>query len=419
MSVGNTRQRGCLWLCVLVLLASHQLRAQLTSVLFIGNSYTNANDLPGTFQQLALSLGDTVNVAISAPGGFTLATHAAYGPTQDAIDAQPWDLVVLQEQGQYGALIAEGAVSTWSAWSLCNAIESNHECTMPVFFMTWGWENGAPVSCLSFPSMCTYEGMQQNLREGYIQLATDNDAYTAPVGMAWKRVRDDHPAIDLYQADGNHPTAEGSYLAACVFYCTVFKQSCVGAPFIAALPQATATILQDIASSTVLDSLDVWNLNVASGTDASFTTNTDTDGITCYHPGQGAHDWICSNGETSTSNNPTFTFDSTGTYLIAHIYSDPCGNTDTITEAFDIIVAGIADAGPWGAYQVNSVGPSLVEVTGAKGNEVLTIFDLHGRTILTRRLEADRTSIQCPRGLHLFRIEDADGIFQNGKVLVE
>ncbi len=407
----------CLSACLLF--GADPLHAQFTSVLFIGNSYTSGNDMPETFRQLALSLGDTVNVGVSAPGGFPLSLHVNHAPTAQAIASQPWDFVVLQEQGQMGALITVGALNTWSAWTLSNAIESNYECTYPVFFMTWGWENGAPVSCLSFPSMCTYDGMQQNLREGYLQLANDNNGYVAPVGMAWKRVRDDHPAIDLYQADGNHPTAEGSYLAACVFYCTVLKQSCVGAPFIAALPQATATILQDIASSTVLDSLGTWNLNVANGTDASFTTNMGTDGITCYHPGQGAHDWICSNGETSTSNNPTFTFDSTGTYLITHIYSDPCGNTDTIAESFDIIVAGIADAGPLGAYQVNSVGPSLVEVTGGKGNEVFTIFDLQGRTILTRRLEADRTWIHCPPGLHLFRIEDADGIFQNGKVLVE
>jgi hypothetical protein len=419
MRVGNTRQRRCLWLCVLVLLTSHQLRAQLTSVLFIGNSYTNANDLPGTFQQLALSLGDTVNVAVSAPGGFTLATHTAYGPTQDAIDAQPWDFVVLQEQGQYGALIAEGAVSTWSAWSLCNAIESNYECTMPVFFMTWGWESGAPVSCLSFPSMCTYEGMQQNLREGYIQLATDNDAYTAPVGVAWKQVRYDHPTIDLYQADGSHPTAEGTYLAACVFYCTVYKQPCTGAPFLSTVAPATATILQDIATATVLDSLDAWNLNVPSGTDALFTTNTDADEITCYHPGQGAHNWICSNGETSTSNYPTFSFDSAGTYLITHIYSDPCGNSDTVALSFDIIVAGINDPSTAGHYHVSSNGPSLVEVTGAKGTEVFTLFDPQGRTILSRRLNADRTRVPCPQGLHLFRIVDRTGALWSGKVLVE
>ena len=89
---------------VVAALSSH---AQQTSVLFIGNSYTYVNDLPNTLRQLALSLGDTMTVASSAPGGYTLFQHSTYAPSLAAIESQQWDFVVLQEQSQLGALPVE------------------------------------------------------------------------------------------------------------------------------------------------------------------------------------------------------------------------------------------------------------------------------------------------------------------------
>jgi hypothetical protein len=81
-----------------LLLAALPVRAQQTDVLFIGNSYTATNDLPNLFRQIALSLGDTVNTTMQAPGGYTLANHLFDPATQNAIASQQWDYVVLQEQ---------------------------------------------------------------------------------------------------------------------------------------------------------------------------------------------------------------------------------------------------------------------------------------------------------------------------------
>ena len=51
----------------------------------------------------------------------------------------------------------------------------------------------------------------------------------ARVGDAWADVRTNHPEIELYQSDGSHPSVEGTYLAACVFYGALFQKSPVGA----------------------------------------------------------------------------------------------------------------------------------------------------------------------------------------------
>ena len=211
-------------LCIVLLMVALHVQAQ-TSVLFIGNSFTTVNDLPNTLRQLALSLGEEVTVATSAPGGYTLFQHASYAPTLNAIDAQPWDYVVMQEQSQLGALPIEATTTELGALQLLVDIEANYECTYPVFFMTWGRANGDADNCVNFPFMCTYDGMQQALRSNYVYLATMNDAYTAPVGAAWKQVRDTHPEINLYAPDESHPSVEGTYLAACVFYSTLFHES--------------------------------------------------------------------------------------------------------------------------------------------------------------------------------------------------
>ncbi|MBQ4475017.1 MAG: T9SS type A sorting domain-containing protein, partial [Bacteroidales bacterium] len=103
------------------------------------------------------------------------------------------------------------------AKQLCDSIRANDSCTQILFFMTWGRENGDQSNCANYEPLCTYDGMQQRLRESYVQMADDNNAIVVPVGLAWKYVRDHYPEINLYQSDGSHPSVEGTYLAALTF----------------------------------------------------------------------------------------------------------------------------------------------------------------------------------------------------------
>ena len=405
---------------LLALACTCQLPAQVTSVFFIGESYTAMNDLPATFQQLAFSLGDTVSVGMSAPGGLPLGMHTGYGPTLDGIASHPWDFVVLQEQSQSAALQVEGAGGPGSSfWWLCQLIEANNECTWPVLFMTWGWENGDALHCPLYPALCTYAGMQQNIREGCFQLnGLAQPGRIAPVGTAWQHVREDHPWIDLYQSDGDHPSPEGTYLAACVFYCTLFKLPCTGASFHANIPSATATILQEVATATVLDSMDTWSLNVPNGADAYWENMGLTDNsITLAHPGLGTHWWTCTNGQTSSNDTVTFDFETSGTYTVTHIYTDPCGNeVDTVSSPFDMIYAGIPPSVPSGPFQLWSSAPGMIDVSGGTGTEELWIGDLQGRNVATRRFGADHVRVDCPAGLYLWRILERSGARWTGKL---
>jgi len=403
------------------LLVASAIQAQQTSVLFIGNSYIGVNDLPNTFRQVALSLGDTVTTSAQTPGGYTLNGHATTPATINAIESQPWDFVVLQEQSQLGALPFDVTDTEIGALQLVAVIEQNDECTYPVFYMTWGRQNGDALNCPDFPFMCSYDGMQQGLRDNYVALAEANDAYVSPVGVAWKQVRDTHPFINLYNPDESHPSVEGTYLAACVFYCTLFQQSCASASFVSSLQPDTAAILRNIASAIVLDSAATWNLDVPNGTDATFdgySSNGPND-ITYYHFGEGTHLWTCSNGQTSTEASPTFIFTSSGDYTFTHTYNDPCGNTDTVTWTLEGVVVGVPDAANAPPYRVWSGDPGVVEVSGGPGDATMTVVDALGRMVRTQRLSGGQGRVQCATGLNVYRIANDAGAVWTGKVLVE
>ncbi len=216
--------------------------AQPTNVLFIGNSYTNVNNLPEMTRLLALSLGDTLAVSSSMPGGVTFQGHTTNTITQNLIDQGDWDVVVLQEQSQIPSFPPSQVASDCYpyATALVDSIRAHSPCADPLFYMTWGRENGDADNCASWPPVCTYTGMQQQLRLSYLQMAQDNSAECAPAGMAWKRVREEYPSIGLYAADGSHPSIAGSYLVACTMYSTFFRRTTVGPrtcpPWMRALP---------------------------------------------------------------------------------------------------------------------------------------------------------------------------------------
>ncbi|MGB1051564.1 MAG: PKD domain-containing protein [Chitinophagales bacterium] len=228
--------------------------------LFLGNSYTAYNSLPNLVEDIANSLGDSLIHDRNTPGGQTMAGHASNATSLNKIASQEWDYVVLQSQSQEPSFPPSQVANDVYPYAelLTDSIRNNTSCGTPLFFMTWGRKNGDASNCAAYPPICTYEGMQQRLRESYMEMASANQGRVSPVGMAWKRVREEYPEIDLYTPDESHPSYAGSYLAASVFYCSIFQKSCEPSDFIGSLDSTTAGRLRTIASETVLDSLGLW-----------------------------------------------------------------------------------------------------------------------------------------------------------------
>lgn len=223
-------------------------------VLFIGNSFTFFNDLPGMFVELAQSGGHVVEVEMIAWGGWTCADHANSAETLDAIAQGNWDYVILQEQSQLPVLVDQRDEKMYSAIRLLDE-KIRASGAAPILFMTWARKDGLPEQGLS-----DYFMMQDEVQSGYLEIANELDAIVAPVGVAWKSVLLQEPHFSLWNADGIHPGQEGTYLTALVFYAVLFQQSPDGLAFHAGLPEDTIRLLQKVATKTTLAKPERWNL---------------------------------------------------------------------------------------------------------------------------------------------------------------
>ncbi len=229
--------------------------AACTRVLFIGNSYTYVNDLPTMFATLAASGGHSVETGMVAEGGATLADHVASADTAAALSSKRWSFVVLQEQSQMPSVASSRQTEMYPAARQLVAMVRGAGAE-PVFFLTWAHQDGWPEA-----GMADYSSMQTAIDDGYLAIAQEQSAAVAPVGYAWWTLLYQQPGADLWQDDGTHPTPEGTYLAACVFYATIFRQSPAGLNYHAGLPNDEAGPLQEVAANVVLSDPAKWGLH--------------------------------------------------------------------------------------------------------------------------------------------------------------
>jgi hypothetical protein len=225
-----------------------------TRVLFIGNSYTYVNDLPSVFAELAKAGGHPVETGMAAESGLRLVDHELSAKTQSAIKSAQWTYVVLQEQSEIPSMpFSRDGTMYPSARSLAKTIQSIG--ATPLFFMTWAHRDGWPENGLP-----NYESMQYAIDKSYLGIAYELKAPVAPVGSAWMTATRLYPQLALWQADGSHTSEQGTYLAACVFYAAIFRESPAGLSYRANLPGDIAEQLQKIAGETVLTNPSQWNL---------------------------------------------------------------------------------------------------------------------------------------------------------------
>jgi hypothetical protein len=212
--------------------------------LFVGNSLTYVNDLPGTVQRLAAAtpLHAVLTVhTVMAPGA-TLADHWRNGETVRVLRETRPDVLVLQGQSVEPLAIPE----SFAQHAALFKAEADKVHAVTVLFSTWARPAGdsfyrEPVSGGS-PSI-----MQARLNEAYAALALRLGATLAPVGVAFVQAQSVAPQVALL--DGTqHPSLAGTYLAAAVFFRVLFHGCPVGSTYLGGLPPPVAAALQHIAA---------------------------------------------------------------------------------------------------------------------------------------------------------------------------
>ncbi len=249
--------RTCLILIVILLIIP--LNVQCSGkpelrILFIGNSYTFYNQLPGAFQALAESGGHITKTSMIAKGGYTLRRHSENPSVLDKIRRGNWDYVILQEQSVVPTVDYQYADYMVPAISIFEKV-IRESGARPVLFMTWGRENG-----IEKYGHKNFHDMQEKLYAAYMEVGHEFQITVAPVGMAWKQVHEEHLEIDLWLEDGSHPSQTGTYLAACVFYCILFQENPVGLEYPKGIISEVAYILQESAAQITLEQIDHWQI---------------------------------------------------------------------------------------------------------------------------------------------------------------
>jgi hypothetical protein len=133
--------------------------------------------------------------------------HWNKGEAREAIAATRYDYVVLQEQS---TLPVKNAVRMRENILLFDdVIKASGART--ALYMTWAREH-EPQN-------------QRVIADAYTSVGSEIGATVVPVGLAWQCFLSEHRSPALHDKDRSHPTLAGSYLAACVFYSVLFRES--------------------------------------------------------------------------------------------------------------------------------------------------------------------------------------------------
>jgi len=356
--------------------------AQPVPVLFIGNSYTQVNDLPALLQAIALANGDTLVIDSSTPGGHTFQNHTTNATTLAKITSQQWSFVILQEQSQLPSFPPQQVSSQVYPYAraLDSLIHAGNPCASTVFYMTWGRKNGDSMNCGSWPPVCTYEGMQARLRESYMEMSQLNNSTVGPVGAAWRYMRSLNPVFDLYQPDESHPSIHGSYLAACALYAALFHKSPVGNTFISTLPQADASAIQAAVHAVVIDSLSLWyqygDIPVAS---FSYTSAGNNVQFSNHSSNSTGFIWDFGDGNSSTAASPSHTYAQPGTYNVTLVGDNSC-KSDALTVSVTTGTTSFPEVTGNCSINFNSHTGKLL-INCFNNLELVKVYDLQGRLI--------------------------------------
>jgi len=220
------------------------------SVLFVGNSFTytprsvgvgtvselNKGSAPGgvpaLFQVFAEAGGKKPTVSMETVGGKALSFH--YENKRALID-KPWDIVILHDLS-YGPLVEKGDSTLKESFR-------THVQKLKELFVAqnpavkiWLYETWARPDFVKSHRAASMESMQAELQKSYRDAANDFSLQGwVPVGDAFmaavKKGISDNPAtpevegpLNVWGTDNHHQSVLGSYLAALLFYGTIYHE---------------------------------------------------------------------------------------------------------------------------------------------------------------------------------------------------
>ena len=213
--------------CAAPIATAHRSGSGALRVLFIGNSLTAANDLPGIVETLSRARGDlTVEATAITANNFSLEDHWNQGSARATVAKGNWSFVVLQ---QGPSALPESRVLL-REYARRFAGEARKTGARTALYMVWP----AKARSRDFDAVS----------ESYALAARDVDGVLIPAGDAWREVWRRDPGTALYGSDDFHPSALGSYVAALTVWRALSGASVVGLPGPSSISSGMLPLLQ-------------------------------------------------------------------------------------------------------------------------------------------------------------------------------
>ena len=398
---------------VFLFIASAGFSQTTKKVLFIGNSYTYYNNLPDLVSSLAATDGNTLILDSHTPGGSSLSQHASNPTVLNKITSKDWDFVVLQDQSQKPSFPYQQVQSDVYPFAeiLVDSIYSNYECSLPLFYATWGRQNGDA----QWDSINTFEKMNTRLFNAYAYMSSQAEGMLSPIGIGFAHIKQDANAVvnfnDLYTSDGSHQSLSGSYLAACIFNNVIYDVISIGNTYVpAGINTAEATYIQGVADHVVYDvdsiqldfTPDLSNNTFTTAINARQVTFTPTltDGIFEL--------WDFGDGQTATQENVMHTYATDGTYEVT-LYSSARCQSDSLKQNLDISTLDLKteEMNSFNVYPNPSADGKIT--MDLIGEETYSVFTILGKEVY----QGKEKQLTLTKGVYIVRHKN-----QSRKIIV-
>jgi hypothetical protein len=185
-------------------------RRPVQRLLFLGHSYTYYNDMPAMVAKMADSANSPVryDITMNAFPNATLEDHWRNGKTRRLLSQGGWHRVIAQPEGGLSLRGAESSMFVNGRRLLAGTAEQP-----AAIIISWQATESFCQKHYSMSRSQVSAVQQENLRA----LAIATGADVIDIARVWDRVAAADLPLSLYK-DGNHPSLEGSYLAALVVY---------------------------------------------------------------------------------------------------------------------------------------------------------------------------------------------------------
>lgn len=263
-------------------ISNDEEKSKEINVLFVGNSLTYYNDMPQKLQDMLDETDSNIKIEQITYPGFSLSRHldniivsssengvntrskndGEITETEKKLNEKNWDIVVLQTGG-VAVLIPESV--KYQVNPAITKIKNlvNNQDTRFILFNTW-------TTDVNYPKKYCYTGWMLNetldsdkdycskeiknsehylnlLNSSYKNIAEINSLERTNHGEVFQKAFEKYPELKILE-DNMHPSNNGAFLSACIFYNLISDKDVQDLEYSADLDPKTAALLKKAAS---------------------------------------------------------------------------------------------------------------------------------------------------------------------------